>query len=636
MPQPHTDTGPLNPFGEFSRDFHFYPSLSHRKVAHRIARGLEARCGLVLLTGEIGSGKTSVSRHLRQEYGQHLNFVVLDNPQLGPAEQAARILRDVGAPEDAGDPVDALRAHLETAEREPGATVLIFDECHLMTPQHFEQIQVLSNLRAGAVPLVQILLVGQVEIKDMLRQPGFEALNQRIGVRCELEPLSLHDTREYIAFKLRQSDYPQPDVFEEQAVERLWALSGGLPRLINHACAQALDQVTFCGLSSISPALVDEVGADPMYRDLYTVRTKRPARPRRNGAMLALGLAALLGAGIWFAATRPAPESSAPQAAVAQAPAAETATAAAPQARTATTGDTPTGIGTATQAAPGDKAMEADAGAGTTIAAAQTDISTGTPAQAPDAPTQAAHQDLPDATEAATMLPAQLADTSLAEDAATPLPDTMDSMPQTPRTDRGEAPTPQNDFEAAAPDAAVQAVQDDGSGVDRTAAEAAPSGQSSAVSFMDTAQTGEEPIAIAPDQAPPSPDSGFAEADAPAMATDASANQKRESTTSESTETTFATDAAPIAPAVPELDQGAPSPADDALDGMDLPLIANMHIDAVAWQETESQRLAVLDGNMTRPGDRIGDVQLETIGHNYLYFIHEGLRYKRLWNLSGQ
>ena len=88
----------------------------------------------------------------------------------------------------------------------------------------FTQLQVLSNLREGGSPLVQMLLVGQVEIAERLREPGMEAFNQRIGVRCEVEPMNLHDTRRYVEFKLEKAGYPSPEVFESRAVERIWRI----------------------------------------------------------------------------------------------------------------------------------------------------------------------------------------------------------------------------------------------------------------------------------------------------------------------------------------------------------------------------------------------------------------------------
>lgn len=292
---------PPNPFGDFAPSLNFYPSTSHRKVVHRVTRSLESCCGMILLTGEIGIGKTSVSLFVQEEFSDRFAFVLLANPFLTPAERVDAMLEQLEAPADVPRTMDGLEGWAVKMFRKGRPPVLIIDECHLLQRESFSQLQVLSNLREGGSPLLQMLLVGQVEIADRLREPGMEAFNQRIGVRCEVEPMNLHDTREYVQFKLDKADYPTPEVFEKRAVERIWRISGGLPRLINHACSYALDQVTFCGLTRVTPRIVDDVVRDSMYRDLYEVRTKGGAVPWARGAMvaglLACGAGAFAGVG---------------------------------------------------------------------------------------------------------------------------------------------------------------------------------------------------------------------------------------------------------------------------------------------------------------------------------------------------
>ena len=304
MDHAHAAGSPPNPFGDFAPSLNFYPSTSHRKVVHRITRSLESSCGMVLVTGEIGIGKTSVGLYVREEFADRFAFVLLGNPFLSPAERVGAVLEQLGAPMDVPRTMDGLEAWASEMFRAGRPPVLIVDECHLLQREGFTQLQVLSNLREGGSPLVQMLLVGQVEIAERLREPGMEAFNQRIGVRCEVEPMSLHDTRRYVEFKLEMARHPAPEVFEPRAVERIWRISGGLPRLINHACSYALDQVTFCGLTRVTPGIVDEVVKDSMYRDLYAVRTKGGAGPWARVAMgaglVALGALAVVGSGRLF------------------------------------------------------------------------------------------------------------------------------------------------------------------------------------------------------------------------------------------------------------------------------------------------------------------------------------------------
>ncbi len=214
-----------NPFGDSSQQFDFFPTSMHHQVVMRIARGLGSRCGLILLTGEIGIGKTTLSRHIQQQFADTFTFAELGNPYLSPAEQLFHFCQmfEVPLPPGAGakEQMDALTRHLPTLHASARSPVIIIDESHLLTRAHFGQILVLSNLRFETAPLVQILLVGQLELMDRLRESGLEALNQRIGVRCELKPLDLQESRDYIRFKLESGGAAKADLFESRAVERI-------------------------------------------------------------------------------------------------------------------------------------------------------------------------------------------------------------------------------------------------------------------------------------------------------------------------------------------------------------------------------------------------------------------------------
>jgi hypothetical protein len=178
---------------------------------------------------------------------------------------------------------------------------VVLDESHLLDRAHFGLLLILSNLRHKGRPLVQILLVGQVELLERLAEPGLEAMNQRIGVRCELSPLNREDTGRYIEFKLRKAGHEGRSPFTDRAVRRIWEISGGLPRLINHACSHALDHVGFSRRERITPDCIERVYRDPLYTGLFRIRT-RPERPARR-RILALGAAVVLlaaGAALFF------------------------------------------------------------------------------------------------------------------------------------------------------------------------------------------------------------------------------------------------------------------------------------------------------------------------------------------------
>ena len=290
------ETAHINPFGEQFRTFQFYPSESHKKVVHRITRGLECNCGLILLTGEIGIGKTSVCRHIMQSFGDKYVFAESGNPFFKPAELLYNFCKqykvDTTGRHSINDLTEGLHDFFLRQVEAGKKPVIIIDESHLLAEEHFSLLLALYNMRLGAIPLVQIILIGQVEIMNRLKQPGLEALNQRIGVRCELLPMNKDETEKYVQFKLVNANFPNLTVFDKSALTRIWLVTGGLPRLINHISSHALDNITFSGASKISSGLIEKVASDPMYQGLFTIRTKKKQREYKK--ITALVLASLV------------------------------------------------------------------------------------------------------------------------------------------------------------------------------------------------------------------------------------------------------------------------------------------------------------------------------------------------------
>lgn len=267
-------SGALNSFGDSSTVFAFYPSESHKKAVHRITVGIESRCGLVMLSGEIGTGKTTLCRYIQTLKSDKFLYAEIGNPFLSPMEQVSHFCRSFGldAPQSLRQGISSLAEFCARKHREGRRVVLIFDETHLLTKAHWGQILVFSNFRENDEPIIQMLLVGQTELVERLMEPGLEALNQRIGIRCELTPLNLKDTSKYIRFKLKSSG--SNAVFTKRALNDVWMLSGGLPRLINHACSHLLDQLVFSGGNKVTPDMVRQLASDGMYANLFS-RHKR-------------------------------------------------------------------------------------------------------------------------------------------------------------------------------------------------------------------------------------------------------------------------------------------------------------------------------------------------------------------------
>lgn len=232
---------------------------------------------MLLLTGQIGIGKTSLSRFIQKSLADRYAFVELGNPYQTAQEQVSFCCSQFGISLDGissiHDCVAKLEEHFEELLEQGTKPVIVFDESHLLTKRHLGLIHILSNLRAQNGPLVQILLVGQLEILELLSQEGIEALNQRIGVRCRLRPLSLEETDKYISFKLQQEGQDGLILFPPETIARIWDKTGGVPRLINHLCAHLLDGLTFKDTKKVTPEMVEEVSRESVYSGLFKLET---------------------------------------------------------------------------------------------------------------------------------------------------------------------------------------------------------------------------------------------------------------------------------------------------------------------------------------------------------------------------
>lgn len=275
-------------------------------------RGLESACGLILLTGEIGVGKTSLSRYVQGFLADRFVFVELGNPYQTPLEQiyhcCERFNVERKGMSSLHDCIDELEKQFHSLLKQGKRPVIVFDESHLLTKKHLGLIHILSNLRAENGPLVQIIIVGQLEILDLLSVKGMEALNQRVGVRCRLEPLIKADVDKYIRFKLETGGRAASVTFAKRAVKSIWQESGGVPRLINHICAHALDALAFRNTNVVSAAMIDEVCRDSMYSGLFASVRRQPKEHRRRWGLIAGATAALLLVAVGWNVWQGAPE----------------------------------------------------------------------------------------------------------------------------------------------------------------------------------------------------------------------------------------------------------------------------------------------------------------------------------------
>ncbi len=225
----------------------FYASEQHREALAAIEYTIRMRKGFVLITGDIGSGKTTVGRTMCQRAGESAPIVQIGWGHASREALIRQILRHLNIrfepADDHGQLLDHLRTHLVTCFRKGQPVVLFVDEAQTLSDDALDELRLLSNFDTATDKLVQIVLVGQPELRDRICDGRHAALRQRIVLAKQLRPLSLPDTHQYIQHRLRAASI-DPDnlavAFDPQAIHEIFNTSGGVPRLINVMCDNCL------------------------------------------------------------------------------------------------------------------------------------------------------------------------------------------------------------------------------------------------------------------------------------------------------------------------------------------------------------------------------------------------------------
>ncbi len=256
-----------NPF-EITPDPSFlFSTARHNEALASLYYGVRARKGFVVLTGEVGTGKTMLVRcvlDLLQRTG--VAFAYVFNPSLSPLEFIRYIAGDLGLPV-AGKAKDeiilALSAFLVERHRLNLTTLLVVDEAHYLSPELLEEVRLLTNLETTQRKLLQIVLAGQPELDEMLDSFELRQLKQRIALRCHLEPLDLGETRGYIQRRLQIAGrVPEKIIFSEPAVSAIFRHSKGFPRMVNTICENALLSGYARRAAVIPDEVIEEVARD--------------------------------------------------------------------------------------------------------------------------------------------------------------------------------------------------------------------------------------------------------------------------------------------------------------------------------------------------------------------------------------
>jgi general secretion pathway protein A len=221
-----------------------YMSARHREALAHLLYGLGEGGGFVQLTGEVGTGKTTICRCLLEQVPEDVDLAMVLNPKVTATELIATVCDELGISYPAGTDsiktlTDTLNRYLLDAYARGRRTVLIIDEAQNLSADVLEQVRLLTNLETSTQKLLQIILIGQPELRDMLARDDLRQLSQRVTARYHLEPISRDETDAYIRHRLQICGTSR-NLFNKSAVEHIQQLSGGIPRLINVLCDRAM------------------------------------------------------------------------------------------------------------------------------------------------------------------------------------------------------------------------------------------------------------------------------------------------------------------------------------------------------------------------------------------------------------
>jgi general secretion pathway protein A len=310
------------PFSITPDPAYLYMSPRHQEALGHLLYGTGQYGGFVQLTGEVGTGKTTVVRALLAQKLDHVDVAVILNPRQNEQEFVASICDElhVKYPKKGATLktlVDALNAHLLAAHAQGRRTVLIIDEAQNLQPEVLEQVRLLTNLETDKEKLLRIMLVGQPELAGLLGRPDLRQLAQRITARYHLTPLEPHEAGDYVGHRLRVAG-GAVDVFTPAAIKAVHAQARGVPRLINVLCDRALLGAYATGNRTVTPEIVERAARE------VSGLPERPAARRLPYADVAL-VAAIVAIGAWWfwramqpaatiaaTAETPAPAASAP------------------------------------------------------------------------------------------------------------------------------------------------------------------------------------------------------------------------------------------------------------------------------------------------------------------------------------
>lgn len=301
---------------------YLFMSERHREALAHLLYGVTGGGGFVLLSGEIGAGKTTVCRCFLEQIPRRCNVAYIFNPKLTVLELLQSVCEEFGIPHPVPatpgsvltvkDYLDPLNQFLLKTHAVGQNNVLVIDEAQMLSADVLEQLRLLTNLETSERKLLQIILIGQPELRDLLARPELEQLAQRVIARYHLGALTEAETEQYVRHRLSVAGMTTAMPFDAKAIQRIHQLSRGVPRRINLLCDRALLGAYALGKGTVDRGIVDHAAAEVFDREGHAPAA-RASGAGRTGWAVAAGAAAVLlvGGALWLANDRGAPAATA-------------------------------------------------------------------------------------------------------------------------------------------------------------------------------------------------------------------------------------------------------------------------------------------------------------------------------------
>lgn len=260
------------PFDLLPNPDFLYPSRAHKRALTYLTHGIRERAGFILLTGEVGSGKTTLIRNMIRSQLRDSVLAKVFNTRVDSLQLLMQINADFGLETEGKDKATLLKELNDFLIEQYALrrqSVLIIDEAQNLPAELLEEVRMLSNLETDRDKLLQIILVGQPELRDLLSGPGLMQLRQRIQINCHLQPLNAAEVREYILFRLEKAGNREALSFSDDAVEAIATYSRGIPRLINILCDYVMIDAFSAQTRAVEGTTVHELAADLSFEQQY-------------------------------------------------------------------------------------------------------------------------------------------------------------------------------------------------------------------------------------------------------------------------------------------------------------------------------------------------------------------------------